>query len=105
VTGQNTREDVAAYLEEVLMKCLEMNCTRVLIEERLEGPRLDIMDVYQIVNDKSSQAIGKFEAIAYVDLYAEGDSMQFAAMVAKSRSLPIHIFSTVEEAEDWLSEK
>src|SRR5436190_19799479 len=39
VTGQNTREDVMGYLEEVLRECVSRNYSRVLIEERLDGPR------------------------------------------------------------------
>jgi hypothetical protein len=45
---------------------------------------------------------GCFEAIAYVDVNAEGDLMKFAETVAVNRSLPVRVFSTVGEAERWL---
>ena len=40
VTGRNSKKNVASYLEEILHECLVRKCFRVLIEERLEGPRL-----------------------------------------------------------------
>ena len=42
------------------------------------------------------------EAIAYVDVNAAGDLMQFAETVAVNRALPVTVFSTVVEAETWL---
>jgi hypothetical protein len=44
------------YLEEIRRECTVQGCFRVLIEERLEGPRLGIMDVFQIAADGSSRA-------------------------------------------------
>jgi hypothetical protein len=102
VTGQNSRENVEHYLVEVLHECKAANCFRLLIEERLEGPRLDTLNVFQIVSEGSSQAIGIFDAIAYVDIHAKGDLMLFAETVAVNRALPVNIFSTVAEAEQWL---
>jgi hypothetical protein len=43
-----------------------------------------------------------FQAIAYVDVKAEGDLRQFAEIVAVNRALPVTVFSTVAEAEQWL---
>ena len=102
VTGPNNRENVAAYLEEINRECVERGCFRVLIEEHLEGPRLGTMDVFQIVAEATSRARGSFEAIAYVDVNAEGDLMKFAETVAVNRSLPVMVFATVSEAEEWL---
>ncbi|MHA1940033.1 MAG: hypothetical protein ACW97O_17665 [Candidatus Thorarchaeota archaeon] len=105
VTGQNCRENVARYLEEVLRECEDSNCFRVLIEERLEGPRLKTLDVFQIASEGSKQGIGKFHAVAYVDINAEGDLMKFAETVAVNRALPVTVFSTVADAEKWLLAK
>jgi hypothetical protein len=74
----------------------------VLIEERLEGPRLSTMGVFQIASEGSSQGRGFFEAIAYVDVNAEGDLMNFAETVAVNRFLPVRVFSSVSDAEKWL---
>jgi hypothetical protein len=74
----------------------------VLIEERLEGPRLGTLDVFEIVSQGSSRALGILQAIAYVDVNAAGDLMQFAETVAVNRALPVTVFSTVADAERWL---
>ncbi len=102
VTGQNTRADVEGYLEEIRRECITRNCFRVLIEERLEGPRLGTMDVFEIVSEGSSRAGGAYRAIAYVDVYAEGNLMEFAENVAVNRGVPVVVFSTVADAEKWL---
>ena len=74
----------------------------MLIEERLEGPRLGPLDVYQIAAEGSGHALGIFAAIAYVDVNAKGDLMKFAESVAFSRSMPVKVFSSVSDAEKWL---
>jgi len=102
VTGQNAKETVEAYLQEVLRTSAAQNCFRVLIEERLEGPRLGIVDVFEIASQGSSQAAGKLKAIAYVDVNAEGNLMKFAESVAVNRWLPVAVFPTIAAAENWL---
>jgi hypothetical protein len=102
VTGRNTRENVAQYLEEIRGACIARNCFRVLVEERLEGPRLGTTDVFQIVSEGSSKASGTYKAFAYVDVNATGDLMQFAETVAVNRGVPVVVFSTVADAEKWL---
>ncbi len=46
-----------------------------------------------------------FKAIAYVDANAEGTMMQFAETAAVNRMVPVAVFSTVVEAEKWLSSR
>jgi hypothetical protein len=102
VTGLNSKETVVRYLEEILGECRARNCVRVLIEERLEGPRLGTLDVFEIASEGSKRAFGMLTAIAYVDIYAEGDLMHFAETVAVNRKLHMAVFSTVGDAEKWL---
>ncbi len=102
VTGRNSKETVKQYVEEIFRECTARACFRVLIEERLEGPRLGTLDVFQIVSEGSNKILGMFTAIAYVDVNAESDSMKFAETVAVNRALPITVFSTVADAEKWL---
>ncbi len=90
------------YLEHVRSECVSRDCYRVLIEERLEGPRLGTMDVFEIAEHGSIESMGVFQAIAYIDENATGDSMQFAETVARNRGIPIRVFSTVSDAEKWL---
>ncbi len=103
VAGSNTMENVAGYLQQVARECAARNCFRVLIEERLVGRRLETWDVYQVASEGSARNLGKFEAIAYVDINAEGELMKFAETVAANRGLPLHIFATLPEAERWLT--
>lgn len=103
VTGINSRENVMRYLDEVQRECIMRECYHILIEERLEGPRLGTIDVFQIAAGGSKQAQGIFKAIAYVDVNAAGELMKFAETVAVNRFLPVRIFSAVSEAEQWLT--
>jgi hypothetical protein len=102
VTGRNSKENVMRYLEETLRECTARSCLRVLIEERLDGPRLGTLDVFQIVSEASSKAEGILKAIAYVDVNAESNLMQFAETVAVNRGVPVVVFSTVADAEKWM---
>jgi len=104
VTGENSRENVARYLQELRRECVARTCSRVLVEERLEGARLGTSDVFAIVMDESSRAVGVFQAIAYVDVNAGGDMMKFAENVALNRGVPVRLFGTVAEAEKWLED-
>ena len=85
VTGVNNRSNVEGYLKEVLRECVERKCFRVLIEEHLDGPRLGIMDVFEIAVQGSRDAFGLMQAIACVDANAEGDLMRFGQTVANNR--------------------
>jgi hypothetical protein len=102
VSGQNSRENVLRYLEETFRECIARNCFRVLIEERLDGPRLGTLDVFQIASEGSSKAGRIIKAIAYVDVNAQGGLMKFAETVAVNRMLPVVVFPTVADAEKWL---
>ena len=104
VTGTNSRESVQQYMDEVLAECQKQQCFRVLIEERLEGPRLDAMDVFAMASEGSMRALGVFEAVAYVDAKM-GKMKDFAESVAVNRGLPISSFFSVAEAEQWLQEQ
>ncbi len=102
VTGRNSLENVRGYLEEIHRECRARGCSRVLIEERLEGPRLGTLDVFKIVIEGSNRGREMMTAIAYVDVNAETDLMRFAETVAVNRVLPVAVFSTVADAERWL---
>jgi hypothetical protein len=103
VTGKNTIENVTAYLKDLLRECEARQCFNVLIEERLEGRRLETWDVYQVASDGSALARGIFRTIAFVDVNASGELMRFAETVANNRGVPMRLFATVAEAEAWLA--
>ena len=105
VTGQNSLENIKRYLQQIFHECKAADCSRLLIEERLEGPRLNTMDVFEIASKESGRAFGVFKAIAHVDINAEGDLMEFAETVAVNRALPVRTFATLAEAEKWLMDQ
>jgi hypothetical protein len=105
VTGVNNKTNVKRYLEEILHECMHRDCHRLLIEERLDGPRIGTIDVFQVASEGSTRALGHFEAIAYVDINAAGNLMKFAENVAVNRGLPVKVFSSVSAAKLWLQDK
>lgn len=102
VTGQNSKENVMRYLQDIRDECITRGQLKVLVEERLEGPRLEAMDVFEIVSQGSAGARGKFKAFAYVDMNASGELMHFAETVAVNRGIPVAVFRNVADAEKWL---
>jgi hypothetical protein len=104
ITGRNTRENVEGYLRELVAECQARDCFRVLVEERLEGPRLRLLDVFELATMGSDLGRGTLKAVAFVDIYAEGGLMKFAEDVAVNRGIPMAVFDTVAEAETWLKQ-
>lgn len=102
VSGENSRENVTRYMEQVLRECTARQCFRVLVEERLEGPRLGTMQIFSMVAAGSERFLGILKALAYVDVNAQGDLMRFAESVAVNRAIPVKVFQTVAAAEKWL---
>jgi hypothetical protein len=102
VIGTNDADTVARYLNEVRRECIARQCFRLLIEEHLEGPRLSTFPVYKVASEGSERARGLLHAVAYVDANAEGHLMEFAETVAVNRGLPLAVFTTVNEAREWL---
>ena len=103
VTGENTRENISGYLGDVIRKCREDRVQKLLIEERLTGPRLGFIDLYNLAEEGSHRDLGVLKRIAYVDVFAEksGD-MHFVETVSVNRAVPVRVFMTVDEARDWL---
>ena len=90
-------------MEEVVRECTLRQCFRVLLEERLEGPRLGTLDVFEMVATGSTRFVRTLKAMAYVDVNAHsGEMMQFAENVAVNRAFPVRVFPTVLAAERWL---
>jgi hypothetical protein len=102
VTGRNTPQNVTRYMQEVMQECAARRCFRILIEERLEGPRLGTMDVFTMVTAGAKRYHGMLEALAFVDVYGEGGVMRFAEDVAVNRGIPVRVFRSLEGAEKWL---
>ncbi len=104
VTGRNSLENIKSYLEQIYHECKTTGFSRLLIEERLDGPRLNTREVFEIASKESRSALGFFKAIAHVDINADGDLMKFAENVAVNRAIPVRNFSTLAEARQWLND-
>ncbi len=104
VTGENSADTVMRYVEELMRACAAHGCPRVLIEERLEGPRLGMIEVFGMVTRGSARFQRKLEAMAFVDVNAQGDVMRFAEDVAVNRGFPVKVFPTVAAAAQWLEQ-
>ena len=102
VTGENSEATVSGYLDALLHECVRRKCTRLLIEEHLEGRRLGTFEVFRIASEGSGRARGHLRAVAYVDANTEGDRMRFAENVAVNRGLNGAVFSSVSDAKAWL---
>jgi len=103
VTGTNSRENVVHYLLEILHQCVTRDCFRVLIEERLEGPRLGTMDIFEIASGGHHRLAERYPTVAYVDVNATNASeMKFAEDVAVNRGISIRVFPSVAGARRWL---
>ena len=71
VTGRNTPETNRGYLEELLHRCVTLDCRNVLIEERLRGRRLSATQIFEIASQMTLKALGKVKVLAFVDVNAE----------------------------------
>jgi hypothetical protein len=106
VTGVNSRHTVQGYLADVAAECAVRKCWSILVEEDLKGPRLDMVDIYEITSEASQRMGAQTVTIAYVDVNAgrSQSRMQFAETVAVNRGVNVRLFATVREAEQWLRE-
>jgi hypothetical protein len=103
-TGTNSKENVMNYLADILHECKTRECFRVLIEECLDGPRLNTTDVYEIASQGQEHVAGRLPVIAYVDMNAPNtSSMKFAEDVAVNRGKFVRVCQTVSDAERWLA--
>ena len=102
VTGDNSPQAVASYMRELRAECKRRDCYRVLVDERLEGPRLQADQVFELASEGAAEALGIFQAIAYVD-EKMGDMSHFMENVAVNRGMPVRAFPTVAHADEWLS--
>ena len=104
VTGDNTAEDIGAYLLEIGNMSVEHQRPRVLIEENLMGPSLRMSILFGLVIKAVQQVPETLHRIAYVDMNPQHDrnALQFAETVAVNRGVDVKFFITVAQALEWL---
>ena len=105
VTGENTPENVRAYLCDIYRACAESGVSAVLVEEDLRGQALDPVDVYRIIAESSAQTAPIIQKIGYVDLNSEHSvaNISLGEAVARDHGVNVRAFPTVAAAEQWLA--
>lgn len=105
VTGDNTPEDISGYLADVLKECKQRECQKVLIEENLQGPSINLLQVFEIVKSGSGSVWPAISQIAYVDVNTSHNRslMTFAQTVAENRGVNARVFTSVADAQTWLT--
>lgn len=105
VSGDNTPETVGRYLKEVYAACHQSGCPSVLIEENLTGAGMTLTDIFEVVSEGSRQVWPVVQRVAFVDVNPKHDSksMKFAETTAVNRSVNLHVFASVAEAERWIA--
>ena len=101
IAGTNTPTAILAYMQDIVAKCTEIDCFRVLIHECLDGPRLATLELFETVSEISFQVLGKFDAIAYVD-EKMGELKYFGETVAINRGMPLAAFTDLDSATRWI---
>lgn len=104
VSGDNSPENVRGYLREIYDACASAGIPTVLIEEDLQGPALDPVDVYRIILESSARTAPVIRKIAYVDLNPEHPqtNIRLGETVARDQGVNVMAFSTVPEALEWV---
>ena len=104
VTGDNSPQNYLAYASEFIEISRERSFRCVLVEDKLAGPRMSVMELFSVIPEATQQALGVFDVIAYVDEQI-GDMAYFAETVAVNRGVNVSIFTSMDEARRWLAEK
>ena len=105
VRGTNDRETVLAYFAEIREACVKRDCYRVLVEERLEGPRFPPEVLLPLMAEVAGSAGATFEALAYVDVMAVTDTVLRLASQVVQPGARVGVFDTVAQAVAWLEAK
>lgn len=107
VGGANDAVTIRRYIKDILAASLDCGCPNILVEENLEGPRLNMGDIFQIVSEASAAAKHDVHRIAFVDVNPahKASNMKFAETVALNRGMGMNVFKTVAEGERWLKEQ
>jgi hypothetical protein len=105
VVGDNTPETVMRYLKDIYESCVRLKCPHVLVEEDLEGPSMDLGDIFGVVAEGSRSVWPVVQRIAVVDVNPHHDpkNMEFAETVGVNRSINVRVFRSVPQAENWMT--
>ena len=105
VAGENTPESLRAYLADIYKACIRTGQSSVLIEENLDGPPLEPIDVYEVLKESSARTSPVVRKIAYVDVSSRHSATnpRLGETVARNRGVNVRVFPDVEAAREWLT--
>jgi hypothetical protein len=93
---------LAQFLREIADECKKRNFNQVLIEENISATASE-MDVFRIASELPQLGFSDIR-MAYIDRFTEQkDLNEYGKEVAENRGVDVKIFSSLEEADKWLS--
>jgi hypothetical protein len=100
--GDKNYDSATKLWRAIKKKCEEHNCFKVLGIANSEK-HFDTMEAYSHAELFSELGITHKYSIAWVELNPEAvETVKFIETVLRNRGLPGHVFSTEEEAKEWL---
>ena len=107
ITGENTPEVTRRYVVDLIEACKKAKCRALLIEENLEGPRMDAGELYGIIHDLHAEFRSAIQVAAMVDVNPQRSdaNMRFVEDASVNRGADVAAFPTVAQAEAWLRER
>jgi hypothetical protein len=104
IRGNSDVPTTARYMEEMFRACQDHRCTHLLIEENLEGERISMGDIFQVISEKIDEIRPTIRVAAFVDVSDRPSvtNMKFAENVIVNRGITVTYFATVKDAEAWL---
>jgi len=104
IRGENTPEVTRRYVLDLIRACRQAKCSAVLIEENLEGPRMEAGELYEIIEDLYAEFRSAIQVAAAVDAnpLRSDANMRFVEDASVNRGAMFAGFPTVEKAEAWI---
>ena len=102
VTGTKSTDTIRSFHADICTQRENHGYSRILVEQRLEGPAIPTFELYELVAQASQKAAGKYDAIAYVD-EARDTNLSFAETVAVNRGAAVATFGSIDAADRWLT--
>lgn len=95
-------EILARFLREIADECRERNVRQVVIEENISATASE-EDVFRIASELPQLGFSDIR-MAYIDRFAEQMELnEYGRKVAEDSGVDVKIFSSLEEADKWLS--
>ena len=97
-----TVEDSVNYGEAILKVCAEHQCNKILVDETGLTKVLDTVGQYELVTRLIAK-VPYYIEVAMVVNPANYAETSFGSTVAVNRGVNIQVFTSVEEAREWLN--